>query len=68
MTCKFLQTSIVTNEIRPTIQFVHEYPDKKIISICTDDIMNGITMKFKKYKSYGDVIFIPIELPMKLLS
>jgi len=68
MTCKFLQTSIVTNEIRPTIQFVHEYPDKKIISVYIDDIMDGITMNFKKYKSYGDEIFIPIELPMKLPS
>ena len=48
------------------VKYVLKYADEKNHSIYTDGITNGITMGFKKCKSYGDVIFLPIEWPIKL--
>ena len=43
------------------IQFVHEYPKGKLLSVYTNDITDDITVGLKK-KSYGNVTFIPTEL------
>jgi len=34
-------------------------PMEKNLSVYTDGITNGITVRFKKDKVYGDVIFLP---------
>jgi hypothetical protein len=43
------------------VKYVLKYADEKNPSVYTDGIMNDITMGFKKYKSYGDMIFLLIE-------
>jgi len=41
-------TNNVIDRINPTIKFVCEYAIRKLSSVYTDDIIEGITMRFKK--------------------
>lgn len=41
-------TDIVTDEINPTVKFICEYVDGKLLLVYTDDITEGITVGFKK--------------------
>jgi hypothetical protein len=44
------------------VKHVHKYAEEKTSSIYAKGIMEGITVGFKKDKSYGDMIFVPIKL------
>jgi nicotinic acid phosphoribosyltransferase len=39
---------IVTDEINSMVKFIREYADGKILLVYTDDITEGITVRFKK--------------------
>jgi hypothetical protein len=49
-----LQTYI---RINPMVKYIHKYADKKILSIYIEGIMKGITMEFKKIKSYCSYLY-----------
>jgi hypothetical protein len=41
-------TDEVTNEINPTVKFIREYVDGKLMSVYINNIMKGITVRLKK--------------------
>jgi len=49
-----LQTYI---RINPMVKYIHKYADKKVLSVYIEGIMKGITMEFKKIKSYCSYLY-----------
>jgi len=55
-------TNDITDRINSMVKHVHKYAEEKTSSIYAKGIMEGITVGFKKDKSYDDMIFVPIKL------
>jgi hypothetical protein len=48
--------------------YVHKYANKIFLSVYTERIIKGITVWFKKDKSFGDVIFLLKKWLIELLN
>ena len=62
MTCKYN----IIDWVNLTVKYGCKYTNGKILSVYTEEITEGITTRFKKGKSYGDVVFVPKKWPTKL--